>query len=79
MINELLRIEKYIRQTADSGEEIPQIMYAPFKLMVSEKIVECVTSRDKATRSAAIRLSKAWSEIDERHQKRVLNIMSRKV
>ena len=79
MLNELLRIERYIKQTVNSGEELPMNMYSPMKVMVSEKIIECITSKSRSTRSAAIRLSKSWSEIDEKHQRRVLNIMSRRV
>lgn len=73
---DLMKLERYIMDTKDSGEEIDSSIEIPLKEMLINSIIETMHSNNSETRSMAHRVSRLFLACDADHKRRVLQKMS---
>lgn len=77
MIEQILRIERHIEKTRDSGKVLDNsVMFNTLKTYLTQQLSMAILGKDLNARKAAIRVSKKFTDADIDHQSRVLNRMS---
>jgi hypothetical protein len=78
-LREIQRIEKHIADTKISGKEVDETTFGVLKKFLTDRLIECIGSKDRAVRTAAVRASGLFTSLKIEHQSRVLFAMSSKM
>ena len=78
-LEELESLEKHIKSTRNTGEKSSEIAFLPLKKYLTDRLIECIGSRDGGVRQAAVRISQEFTTMNLDHQKRVIFAMSNKL
>lgn len=75
-LKEIDRIASKIRATEKSGSEINESLFSALDKILTQRMLDGISSRDSKLRRAAIAISSKYQALDEKHKRRLLNSMS---